>query len=192
MLPFEFDLERVPLGSEVDTVGMEGASVGKGKVIAIRERPSQDRRHLLMVEVPATDKLAVAGFTIRGPSVTLDNPVLDDGDPDDPIVCRCERIPQSAIVEEISQGVRDINQLKALARVSMGGCGGKTCTDLVHRLFREQGVDLKNVTAGTTRPLVAETPLGVFTTGAPHSQDAANPPDDTPSGEATSEGQSHE
>lgn len=163
MLPFEFSLDRVPLGGEVDTVDIDGAPVGKGKVIAVRSRQSQDRRHLLMVEVPAKDKLLVAGFTMRGPSVPVDD--KPDDDPADPIVCRCERVRKSAIVAEIRAGVRDINQLKALARVSMGGCGGKTCTDLVRRIFREEDVDNGEVTAGTVRPLVAETPLGAFVRG---------------------------
>ncbi len=163
MLPFELSLDRVPLGAEVETVDLEGSPVGRGKVIAVRERPEQDRRHLLLVEVPAADKLKVAGFTIRRPSVPLED--AKPGADDDPIVCRCERVRKSAIVAEIRQGVRDLNQLKALARASMGGCGGKTCTDLVKRIFREEGVPLAEVTPGTARPLVAETPLGAFVRG---------------------------
>jgi len=163
MLPFELGLNRVPLDQEVDTVDMDGKAVGKGRVVAVREREDQDRRHLLLLEVPAKDKLVVAGFTVRGPSlpVTTSPPA----EADDPIVCRCERVRKSAIVTEIRAGVRDVNQLKALARVSMGGCGGKTCSELVRRIFREEGVDLKEVTPGTVRPLVAEAPLGTFVQG---------------------------
>jgi NADPH-dependent 2,4-dienoyl-CoA reductase/sulfur reductase-like enzyme/Pyruvate/2-oxoacid:ferredoxin oxidoreductase delta subunit/bacterioferritin-associated ferredoxin len=167
MLPFEFNVEEVPLGREVDTVDMEGNPVGRGRVVAVRERPEQNRRHVLMVEVPATDKLRVAGFTVRGPSVPVET--LDEADPD-PIVCRCERIRKSAIVREIRQGVRDMNQLKAMSRVSMGGCSGKTCGELVRRIFREEGVALAAVTPGTVRPLVAETPLVMFV----RSEDKAN------------------
>ncbi|HQB46704.1 MAG TPA: (2Fe-2S)-binding protein, partial [Polyangiaceae bacterium] len=168
MLPYEFSLDRLPLGSQVDTVDIDGNPVGKGTVMAVRSRETQDRRHLLLVEVPAQDKLKVAGFTIRKPSVPIDGlPMSGD---DDPIVCRCERVRKSAIVAEIRAGVRDINQLKALARVSMGGCGGKTCTDLVRRIFLEEGVEWSTVTSGTVRPLVAETPLGAFVRGeeSPH------------------------
>ncbi|MBI5533193.1 MAG: FAD-dependent oxidoreductase [Deltaproteobacteria bacterium] len=160
MLPFEFSLDRVPLGMEVQTVDMVGNPIGTGKVVAIRQRPEQDRRHLLLVEVPAKDKLRVAGFTIRGPSVPVEQPASESDD--DPIVCRCERIRKSAIVKEIRAGVRDLNQLKAMSRASMGGCGGKTCTDLVRRIFREEGISPKEITPGTTRPLVAETPLEAF------------------------------
>jgi thioredoxin reductase/ferredoxin len=160
MLPFELALERVPLGAEVATVDMEGNPVGSGRVVAVRQRRTQDRRHQLLVEVPAGDRLRVAGFTVRGPSVPI-----DDGGPraeEDPIVCRCERVRRSAIVGEIRQGVTDLNQLKALVRAGMGGCGGKTCGELVRRIFRDEGVDLAELTPGTLRPLVAETPLGAF------------------------------
>jgi ferredoxin len=164
MLPFEFALDRVPLGETVATVDINGDHVGTGIVIAVRERPEQDRRHLLLVEVPWSERLAVAGFLVREPSEPVPT-IVDDEDRDDPIVCRCERVRKSAIVAEIRAGVRDVNQLKALSRVSMGGCGGKTCTDLVRRIFREEGVDLGEITPGTIRPLVAEAPLGAFVRG---------------------------
>ncbi|MFZ5785293.1 MAG: FAD-dependent oxidoreductase, partial [Acidobacteriota bacterium] len=163
MLPFELHLDRVPLGAEVTTVDLEGNPVGVGTVIAVRQREAQDRRHLVMLEVPAADRLTVAGFTIRGASTTVDAPSASSDE--DPIVCRCERVRKSTIVAEIWQGVRDLNQLKALARVSMGGCGGKTCTDLVRRIFREEGVPQDAVSPGTVRPLVAETPLCAFVSG---------------------------
>ncbi|OGK10188.1 MAG: hypothetical protein A2Y63_00700 [Candidatus Riflebacteria bacterium RBG_13_59_9] len=82
---------------------------------------------------------------------------------EDPIVCRCERIRKSEIVREIKRGVRDMNELKSLLRVGMGACGGKTCSSLLQRIFCEEGVDLKDVTAFTNRPLVAEVPLAMFT-----------------------------
>jgi sarcosine oxidase subunit alpha len=162
MLPFEFSADRIPLGRLVDTVDMEGNFVGQGKVIAVRERPEQDHRYLLLVELPDAEKLDVAGFTLRGPSAEIVAPTAAD---DDPMVCRCERVRKSEIVARIRAGARDMNQLKALARSGMGGCGGKTCSELVQRIFREEGIDLGEVTPGTIRPLVAEAPLGAFVRG---------------------------
>ncbi|MBI4704845.1 MAG: FAD-dependent oxidoreductase [Deltaproteobacteria bacterium] len=165
MLPFELPLERIPAGGEVPTVDIEGNPVGAGNVVAVRQREDQDRRLLVMLEVPAADKLRVAGFTVRGPS-----PPIEAGASDaeaDPVVCRCERVRRSTIAHEIRQGVRDLNQLKALVRAGMGGCGGKTCTELVRRIYRDEGVDPDEITPGTTRPLVAETALGAFARGEP-------------------------
>ncbi len=160
MLPFEFATDRAPYGEEVVTTDLTGEVVGKGRVISLREREDQDRRRLLMLEVPAADKLSVAGFRMRTPESGL--PVELDEDPADPIICRCERVRRSEIVAQIRAGVRDMNQLKAVARPSMGGCGGKTCTEQVLRLYRQEGVDIDDVTLPSIRPLVAEVHLGDF------------------------------
>jgi len=169
LLPFELAFDQIPLGQEVHTVNIDGEPVGRGRVIAAKQHPAQDHRHMLWVEVPAADKLEVAGFVAREPSVPMETVLPNDDD--DPIVCRCERIRKSAIVAEIRQGVRDLNQLKATSRASMGGCGGKTCTELVRRIFREEGISQDEITTGTSRPLVAETPLGAFVRGEEDAND---------------------
>ena len=160
MLPFEFNDSLLPLGQSVVTTGLEGEVVGRGRVVACRDREDQNRRRLLLLEVPYGERHKVAGFRIRD---------LDEGRPaaplqeeDDPIVCRCERVRKSEILREIRAGVRDMNQLKALLRTGLGGCGGKTCTDLILRIFREEGVPLSEITLPTHRPLVAEMHLGDF------------------------------
>jgi len=161
MLPFEFINEQVPLGTKVTTVDMEGNIVGKGTVIAVRKRQDQDRRSLVLLEVAEKDKLQVAGFRIREPEAGMAVDLADDVE-NDPIICRCERVRKSEIVRAIRAGVRDMNQLKAVARSGMGGCGGKTCTEQILRIFREEGVDPSEVTLPTVRPLVAEVHLGDF------------------------------
>jgi len=161
MMPFELTDDVAPPGTKATTTDMEGRAVGKGLVVAIRKRADQDRRRLLLVEVPAADKLDVAGFRIREPADGT--PVeLGGSDAGDPMICRCERVRKSEIVEAIRAGVRDMNQLKAVARSGMGGCAGKTCTEQVLRIFREEGVDLSEVTLPSIRPLVAEVHLGDF------------------------------
>ena len=161
MMPFEFINESIPLGREVITTDLEGNIVGKGKVIAVKDRETQDRRKLLLVEVPEKDKLLVAGFRIRD-IYEGEEVVEQEAAENDPIVCRCERVRKSEIVREIRNGVRDMNQLKAIVRASMGGCGGKTCTDLILRIYREEGIPLEEITLPTNRPLVAEVHLGDF------------------------------
>ncbi|MFH2002819.1 MAG: FAD-dependent oxidoreductase [Planctomycetota bacterium] len=161
MLPFEFIDEAVPMNEEVTTTDMEGNVVGKGRVVAIRKREDQDRRRLLLLEVPAEDKLKVAGFRIREPDEG--RPVMESPEEEaDPFICRCERVRKSVILKAIRAGVRDMNQLKAVARSGMGGCGGKTCTEQVLRLFRAEGIDPSEVTLPSIRPLVAEVHLGDF------------------------------
>ena len=54
---------------------------------------------------------------------------------------------------------RDINQLKNISRVGMGSCGGKNCSLLLPRIYRELGVDFKEITPSTDRPLTVEIPM---------------------------------
>jgi sarcosine oxidase subunit alpha len=78
------------------------------------------------------------------------------------IVCRCERVTAGEIRARIRAGLRDVNELKAVTRASMGACCGKTCTALIARLFRDEGVPAHDVTENARRPLFIEVPLGVF------------------------------
>jgi len=162
MLPYEFNLEKIPFDQDVKTTDLNGEAVGMGKVVAYKERKSQNSRVLLLMEVPREDKLKVAGFKIReiDPGIKLETAASEE----DPIVCRCERIRKSEIVNSIRRGVRDMNQLKAEVRAGLGACNGKTCTELILRIFREEGIPYSEVTMPTHRPLVAEVHLGDFIT----------------------------
>jgi NAD(P)H-nitrite reductase large subunit len=82
---------------------------------------------------------------------------------DDAIICRCERVTAGEIRKLIREGSRDINEIKALTRTCMGSCGAKTCTPLLHRLFREEGVPESEIVDQPNRPLFLEVALGVFT-----------------------------
>jgi NAD(P)H-nitrite reductase large subunit len=81
---------------------------------------------------------------------------------DDIIVCRCERVSVGEIRKWIRYGVHDFNELKALTKAGMGACGGKTCTSLINRIFREEGIKQENIVPGTSRPLFVEVPMGIF------------------------------
>jgi sarcosine oxidase subunit alpha len=172
MLPWELDESATGRpGDEVDTVDLVGDPVGRGTVVALREREDQDRRRLLLLEVPWEERLRVAGFTISLAGGDALEGVPEVTGEEDPIVCRCERVRKSEIVDAIRSGIRDVNVLKAVARPSMGGCGGKTCTELLGRIFREEGIAPAEVTPGTVRPLVSEVPAGVLAGLAPDDSD---------------------
>jgi hypothetical protein len=55
-----------------------------------------------------------------------------------------------------------MNEVKAVTRAGMGACGGKTCTALIKRIFREEGVPTDEVAEEVKRPLFIEVPLGTF------------------------------
>jgi NAD(P)H-nitrite reductase large subunit len=81
---------------------------------------------------------------------------------DDTIICRCERVTAGELRDLIRQGYRDINEIKAVSRAGMGSCGAKTCTALIHRLFRDEGIPGAEVVDQINRPLFMEVPLSVF------------------------------
>jgi sarcosine oxidase subunit alpha len=160
VLPFEISNGGLRPGTQVITVGLGGEPVGRGTVIAIRRAPSQDHRRLILVEVPFADRLSVAGFRLGEPEQAT--PTELQAEDREVIICRCERVTKGEIVDLIREGCRDMNQLKAALRTGMGACGGKTCQDLILRLFREEGVDPKEVTPLVQRPLEMEVALRVF------------------------------
>jgi bacterioferritin-associated ferredoxin len=72
------------------------------------------------------------------------------------------RVSDGEIRALIRRGVRDMNQIKAMLNAGMGACGGRTCRQLIERIFREEGVPASEVTTLTCRPPEMEIPLGVF------------------------------
>ncbi len=169
MMPYEFNTDLISIGNMLTTTDMTGNPIGSGKIIALKEGRTQNSRKLLKLEVPYDQRHLVAGYRIR--EIDPGEPVAMQTIPeDDPIVCRCERVRKSEIVQAIRDGVRDMNQLKALLRTGLGGCNGKTCTDLILRLYKEEGVPASAITLPTHRPLVAEVHLESFLGGKKEGQ----------------------
>jgi sarcosine oxidase subunit alpha len=162
VLPYELDTKDLAAGKRVETVDMEGNAVGLGAIVAFRTSNIDAKRKIVSLEVPMAEAYSVAGFTVLVPEAGEAGIGIGEPVPDDTIICRCERITAGEVRGEIRAGVRDMNILKATIRTGMGACGGKTCTELILRLYREMGVDLSEVTLPTNRPFTAEIPLGVF------------------------------
>lgn len=162
ILPYELEDSDLIVGRTVTTVDMEGNIVGDGTIVAFRISPIDKRRTLISIEVPKAEAFDVAGFVVQEPEEGWPGVGIAETIPDDTIVCRCERITAGEVRGEIRAGVRDMNILKATIRTAMGACGGKTCTELILRLYRDEGIDLSEVTLPTNRPFVSEVPLSAF------------------------------
>jgi sarcosine oxidase subunit alpha len=169
MLPWELPTDHLEVGAIVRTVDADGADVGQGVIKKIKAAKSYDRRKLVTLEIPFEQRNDVAGFR----PVPVAPPCRHEGEANieavanvdgggDAVICRCSRVTKNEIVGEIRAGVRDLNQLKASLRTGMGACGGNTCTELILRIFREEGVDPGDVTPPTVRPLETEVPLRAF------------------------------
>jgi Fe-S-cluster-containing hydrogenase component 2/bacterioferritin-associated ferredoxin len=161
-IPYEFPSETIGKGDTVTVLDTEGKVLGNVEVVKVRQPRFADRALLVRVRAPREIAKRIAGIRVQDPWVSEPLEETVGRISDDEIVCRCERVTAGEIVELIRAGVRDINYIKAVTRAGMGACGGKTCTNLIKRLFREEGVQLDAVKESTQRPLFIEVPLGVF------------------------------
>jgi sarcosine oxidase subunit alpha len=161
-LPFEFLRERVEVGDRMTVLDTEGTELGEVEVTAVRAIKANDRTVLVKVRAPKAYAKRIAGMRAQAEGVGKPMERYVERTADDTIVCRCERVTAGEIRSLIREGERDINQIKAVTRACMGSCGAKTCTALIHRLFREEGVADADVVDQPKRPLFMEVSLGVF------------------------------
>ena len=161
-VPYEFPPETIHEGDVVTVLDTEGAILGNVEVVKVRTPKFANRALLVRVRAPRQVAKYIAGIRVQEPWVSelATQPVARIAD--DEIVCRCERVTAGEIRALIRSGIRDINHIKAVTRAGMGACGGKTCTNLIKRLFREEGIGLDQVTENTRRPLFIEVPLGAL------------------------------
>ncbi len=162
-LPYEIWKEKVEKGNEIIVTDIDGAIIGKYPV----QRVITHKRKFpgtLLVQVKmgkAVAKKAV-GIVVQEEKFKA-LPVTDISClSDEAVICRCERVTAGDIRIAIKEGVRDMNQLKAVNRAGMGACGSKTCRTMIWRIFRDEGVDLKEVTDRVDRPLFVEVPFGTL------------------------------
>jgi sarcosine oxidase subunit alpha len=161
-IPHEFTAKSIKAGDVVTVLDTDGAIVGNVEVTRVRAAKIADRCLLVRVRAPRDIATRIAGIRVQQPWAADAGESVPVSLPDDHIVCRCERVTAGEIRALIRKGVRDLNQLKAATRAGMGACGGKTCPNLIRRLFREEGVPADQVTDLTRRPLFMEVPLGAF------------------------------
>ena len=71
----------------------------------------------------------------------------------DVIICRCEEIRRSEIIQAIKEGSITINGIKKRTRAGMGLCQGKTCSRTIAQLISKYtGIPLKQILPATFRP----------------------------------------
>jgi len=161
-IAYEFLKESVNVGDTMTVLDCEGEVLGGVKVESVRAIKRNDRTVLIKVRAPKAFAKRIAGIRVQEPSASESLSESLKRVTDDTIVCRCERVTAGEIRELIRAGYRDVNEIKAVTRAGMGACGGKTCTALIQRLFREEGIPVDKVTENVKRPLFVEVPLGIF------------------------------
>jgi sarcosine oxidase, subunit alpha len=161
-IPYEFTRETITKHDLVTVMDREGQPLGELPVMSVHKIPRSDRTLIVQVMAPKEYAQQVAGIKVQEKEVSLPLDHYVDHIADDTIICRCERVTAGEIRRLIQAGYRDINEIKAISRAGMGACGAKTCTSMIYRLFREDGISFDHVVDHTKRPLFIEVPLGVF------------------------------
>ncbi len=161
-VPFEIERGRIKKGDTVSLADWEGADLGGAEVADVKDFKAENTM-LIIVKAEKETADRIASVRLFDPEAALAVPDGVKESDDSVIICRCERVSLGEIRRAIRGGARDMNQLKAVTRAGMGACGAKTCESLILSIFRSEGVDLKDVTGFTKRPLFVEVPLGAFT-----------------------------
>ncbi|UCE56614.1 MAG: FAD-dependent oxidoreductase [Desulfobacterales bacterium] len=161
-LPYEIWREHVNIGQKVPVTDIDGAVLGYYPVEKVSTRKKYPGTLLVKVKVDKAVAKSVVGIWVQERQVEPSTIYEKEIPPDDAVVCRCERITAGEIKAAIQQGVRDMNQLKALTRAGMGACGSKICRPMIWRIFKEEGIPLTTVTDSVDRPLFVEVPIGVL------------------------------
>jgi NADPH-dependent 2,4-dienoyl-CoA reductase/sulfur reductase-like enzyme/Fe-S-cluster-containing hydrogenase component 2/bacterioferritin-associated ferredoxin len=161
-IPLEFLKETLSVGNSVVVEDTEGLALGRVEVAAVKAIKANDRTVIVKVRAPKGYAKKIAGIRLQPEKESEPMSSYVERTADDTIICRCERVTAGEIRRLIREGSRDINEIKALTRTSMGSCGAKTCTPLIHRLFREEGIPESEIVDQPKRPLFMEVPLGVF------------------------------
>jgi NADPH-dependent 2,4-dienoyl-CoA reductase/sulfur reductase-like enzyme/NAD-dependent dihydropyrimidine dehydrogenase PreA subunit/bacterioferritin-associated ferredoxin len=161
-IPFEIPTKKLEKGEKVTVMGDSGP-LGQFEVIRTRILKKYPQTQLITIKIPRNLAKEVVNIRMQDhvshqPMEIYHKPPY----PDEAIVCRCERVTAGEIRKWIRSGVTDVNELKTLTRAQMGACGGKTCTSLIQRIFREEGIEVEKITKGTLRPLFVEVPFSAF------------------------------
>ncbi|RLB06931.1 MAG: sulfurtransferase, partial [Deltaproteobacteria bacterium] len=160
--PVELQNERIKEGAKVTVISEDGNELGEYPVKRVRILKRFPKTKLVDIELPKNIAHIAASIKPFVEEKVEPIDLYQEYIPDEAIICRCERVTAGEIRALIRKGIRDMNEIKALTRAGMGACGAKTCSSLIERLFREEGI--KDYVPFTKRPLFVETPLKYFVT----------------------------
>ena len=160
-IPLEFSSAYVHVGDVVTVTDVEGHELGQFPVLSTKSLRQYSRTLIVHVQVPADIATKVSGIQLVAgwdePDDQTDK--FQESTEQETIICRCEHVTADEIRQLIRDGLRDINQLKAATKATMGACGGKTCLPLIKKIFREEGIPIEEITDPTQRPVFVEIPI---------------------------------
>ncbi len=143
-IPYEY-YPLPNIGDVVTLVDTNGIKLGQGIVEKLSKPDKKDPTTLVHVSVD---------HSITDRAVGIKKSFVKE----DPIICRCEEIFESEIIDAIKKGDRTVEAIKRRTRSGMGLCQGKTCNRLVAAIIaRETGIGVSEQLPSSKRP-----PVGVI------------------------------
>jgi NADPH-dependent 2,4-dienoyl-CoA reductase/sulfur reductase-like enzyme/ferredoxin len=163
-IPLEFSEQYIHAGDRVPLTDIDGVKLGEFLVMRVRTLRQFSHTLIVQVQVPAQIATKVTGIQLTAgwAASEHDTDHYLETTEQETIICRCEHVSAETIRTLVRSGVRDINQLKAASKVTMGSCGGKTCLQLIKKIFREEGVPPGEITEPVQRPVFVEVPLAIL------------------------------
>lgn len=163
-IPLEFSEQFIHTGDFVLVTDIDGNRLGEYPVIRVRSLRQYSHTLIVQVQVPAEIATKTTGIQLAAgwSSSDVDSDHFLETTEQETIICRCEHVSADTIRMLIRSGVRDINQLKAASKVTMGSCGGKTCLPLIKKIFREEGIQPEEITEPMHRPVFVEVPIEIL------------------------------
>ncbi len=160
-IPLEFSASLLTEGDLLSVTDETGTFLGEFPLMSIRSLRQYPKTLIVHVQVPGKIATRIAGVQpqMNWNQSELDNRKFIDTIQHETIICRCEHVTAGEIRSLIRDGIRDINQIKAITKATMGACGGKTCLSLIRKIFKEEGVPVEEVTDAVRRPVFVEIPL---------------------------------
>ena len=129
-------------------------ALGKAETSASRKQEAEARKRLTRAREFA--ELASGMMQLK--------PALLDLITDDTILCRCESVPATQIMQAIgAEGDCTLRGIKVQTRAGMGSCQGRMCGHLISRLIaKKTGMPLESIRPDTARPPIKPVPLRVL------------------------------
>ncbi len=79
------------------------------------------------------------------------------------VVCRCEDITEDDVLEAISEGYTDLEELRKKLRIGMGPCQGRVCIQLVMKILEKKtGKKVAKASLQKPRPPLIPVSLGTL------------------------------
>ena len=81
--------------------------------------------------------------------------MVNEPNPNEVLVCRCNEVTRGEILEAIREGARSVDEVKRMTRAGMGICQGRTCGRLVAQIIhQETGLPMAEIGLSRARPPV--------------------------------------